>query len=201
MILSVMGVAATETAGRPMRADAARNRARILDAATNAFAADGPDVPLERIAGCASVGIGTLYRHFPDRQSLLTAVYREGLEGISEHGRQLLEADDPFAALRDWMTSHLAFNRTHQALAASAIINMLDNPDEEPPPCEEMKAVGQQLLDRAKAAGAVRDDVSVEDLARLVSAIALAADGAPEGGCVCGDRLFNVMLDGLRPRA
>jgi AcrR family transcriptional regulator len=196
-----MGVAATEPTTRPMRADAARNRARILDAATNALAAEGPDAPLERIASCAGVGIGTLYRHFPDRQSLLTAVYREGLEGISAYGRQLLETEDPFAALRDWMTSHLAFNRTHQALAASAIINMLDNPDEEAPPCEEMKAVGQQLLDRAKAAGAVRDDVVVEDLARLISAIALAADGAPEGSCICGDRLFNVMLDGLRPRA
>jgi AcrR family transcriptional regulator len=181
-----------------MRADAARNRAKVLDAAAAVFEVHGPDASMEEIAQRAQVGIGTLYRHFPDRQSLMLALYRERLEALTELGVRLLASPEAYDALREWLGHQLILNRTHQAVAAAAMIAMLDDPDGQPMSCEAMKDVGDRLLQRAIDAGEVRDDVTVEDLARMVSAIALASDRAPEGGCVCGDRLFGVMMDGLR---
>lgn len=184
---------------RPLRADAARNRARVLDAAAAMFEQHGSDASLEEIARSAGVGIGTVYRHFPDRQSLMVALYRERLEALNDLGVELLDSTEPYLALREWLAHQLAMNRTHQAVAASAIIAMLDDPDRQPVTCEAMRSVGERLLQRAIDAGEVRGDVAIEDLARMVSAIALATDRAPEGGCVCGDRLFTVLMDGLRP--
>lgn len=189
-----------DTTQRTMRADAVRNRAKILAAAASVFAQHGPDASLEEIAHRAEVGIGTLYRHFPDRQSLMVALYRERLEALNELGATLLESPEPYAALQEWLLHQLVLNRTHQSVAASAMIAMLDDPAGRPITCEEMRAVGSRLLGRAVAAGQVRDDVTLEDLARMVSAIAMATDRAPEGGCVCSERLFGVMMDGLRTR-
>jgi len=185
---------------RPMRADAVRNRKRLLEAAVEVFAEAGPDASLDQIAARAGVGIGTLYRHFPDRQALLAAVYQAAFEDLAAKGRRLLDAERPFDALAEWLGENLVHSRSDRALAASVTIDLLDNPDAQPTPCEAMRATGSLLLQRAIDAGEVRDDVTVDDLSRLVSAIALASDGAPEGGCVCGDRLFRLMLDGLRPR-
>jgi AcrR family transcriptional regulator len=189
-------------APRPLRADAARNRQRLVDAAVEEFAAHGADASLEQIAARAGVGIGTLYRHFPDRQALLVAVYQDGFGQLAETGRELLDADDPFEALAQWLAAKLAYSRSDRALAASVIIDLLDRPETaQTEPCESMRSTGNALLQRAVKAGAVRKDVTLDDLSRLVGAIALASGRAPEGDCVCSDRLFQVMLDGLRPRA
>ena len=188
------------TAPRPLRADAARNRQRLVDAAVEEFAAHGADASLEQIAARAGVGIGTLYRHFPDRQALLVAVYQDGFTQLAETGRALLDADDPFDALAQWLAAKLAYSRSDRALAASVIIDLLDHPDGQSQPCEAMRSTGNALLWRAVQAGAVREDITLDDLSRLVGAIALASGRAPEGDCVCSDRLFHVMLDGLRPR-
>jgi AcrR family transcriptional regulator len=188
-------------APRPLRADAARNRQRLVDAAVEEFAAHGADASLEQIAARAGVGIGTLYRHFPDRQALLVAVYQDGFGELAETGRALLDADDPFDALAQWLAAKLAYSRSDRALAASVIIDLLDRPETaQTEPCESMRSTGSALLQRAVRAGAVRKDVTLDDLSRLVGAIALASGRAPEGDCVCSDRLFQVMLDGLRPR-
>jgi AcrR family transcriptional regulator len=190
----------TSSPPRPLRADAARNRQRLIDAAVEEFAAHGADASLEQIASRAGVGIGTLYRHFPDRQALLLAVYQDGFDELAETGRELLDADDPFDALAQWLAAKLAYSRSDRALAASVIIDLVDRPDTQTQPCEAMRSTGDALLGRAVEAGVVRDDVTVDDLSRLVGAIALASGRAPEGDCVCSDRLFHVMLDGLRPR-
>src|SRR6187402_1342 len=92
-----------ETTHRPMRADAMRNRAKVLAAAAATFEQHGPDASLEEIAHRAEVGIGTLYRHFPDRQSLMVALYRERLESLNELGATLLESSEPYEALRDFL--------------------------------------------------------------------------------------------------
>ena len=183
-----------------MRADAMRNRQRLLDAAVELFAELGDQASLEQIAARAGVGIGTLYRHFPDRQALLAAVYQDAFEELDAKAQALLDHPEPFDALAQWLGANLVHSRSDQALAASVIIDLLDRPESQPSPCEAMRATGTALLQRAIDAGEVRDDVTIDDLSRLVSAIALASDRAPEGGCVCGDRLFVVMLDGLRPR-
>ncbi len=185
---------------RPLRADARRNRERILTAAAAEFEEHGPEAALEDIASRAGVGIGTLYRHFPDRQALLVAVYREGVDSLVHCGDELLAADDPFDGLARWLGAQLEHSRKHQSLAASAMLNMLDDPDGPPPPCEAMMTTGAALLARAQERGVVRADVDASDLSRMVGAIALATDGAPDGP-VCSNRLFQVMLDGLRPPA
>jgi len=184
-------------AERAVRADARRNRERVLAAAIVEFAEHGTDASLEAIACRAGVGIGTLYRHFPDRQTLLIATYRDGVEAMNERGQELLGSDQPYDALCEWLQAQLALSRTHQALAASVVIAMLDRPDDRPPSCEIMRGIGAALLERAMKSGDVRRDVEVDDLIRMVGAIALTSDSSADG-CTCCERLFTVMMDGLR---
>src|SRR5215471_5991570 len=102
--MSVTGTRAQAGEPRPMRADAQRNYARLLSAAAGAFAEHGADdVSLEEIAKRACVGIGTLYRHFPTRQALLEAVYRDQVETLSARADELLGSDDPVAGLTAWL--------------------------------------------------------------------------------------------------
>jgi len=93
-------VSATEA--RPLRADAQRNRERLLDAAVRAFAQEGPDVTLDAIAKDAGVGIGTLYRHFPTREALFEAVYRHEVDQLSALAEQQRAGEAPVDALRRW---------------------------------------------------------------------------------------------------
>src|SRR5689334_24518261 len=90
------------TSSRPLRADARRNRDRLLDAAVRAFSQDGPDVTLDAIAKEAGVGIGTLYRHFPTREALVEAAYRNELARLCDAAADLLATMPPEAALRTW---------------------------------------------------------------------------------------------------
>lgn len=188
------------TAARPMRADARRNRERILAAAAAEFEEHGPDAALEDIAARAGVGIGTLYRHFPDRQALLVAVYRDGVDSLVACGADLLAADDPFEALVHWLSAQLEHGRRHRSQAATAMLTMLDDPGGQPPPCEAMMSTGAALLARAQDAGVVRGDVDIHDVSRMIGAIAVATDSAPDSP-VCCNRLFQVVVDGLRPPA
>ncbi|HEX7827788.1 MAG TPA: helix-turn-helix domain-containing protein, partial [Mycobacterium sp.] len=104
----------------PVRADAHRNRERLLAAATAAFtAADGTTVSLEAVARDAGVGIGTLYRHFPNREALVEAVYRAELAEVSASAAELLEQHAPVAALRHWMTRYASFVAAKQGMAES----------------------------------------------------------------------------------
>ena len=94
---------------RKPRADAVRNRERVLEAAKIVFNAGGPEASLEAVAKRAGVGIGTLYRHFPTREDLFEAVYRREVEQLSELAEQLKNAKDPVDALRRWLRSHVEF--------------------------------------------------------------------------------------------
>src|SRR5216683_5754196 len=102
---------------RPMRADAQRNYTRLLDAATAAFLEHGSDdVSLEEIARRAGVGIGTLYRHFPNRQSLLEAVYRDQVLALGGRAAKLLAAESPEDALAEWLRDLVSFSSTKRSL-------------------------------------------------------------------------------------
>src|SRR5215831_11187414 len=102
---------------RPMRADAQRNHARLLDAASAAFVEHGADdVSLEEIAGRAGVGIGTLYRHFPTRQALLEAVYRDQVETLRARAEELLGARSPEDALAEWVRALVKFSSTKRSM-------------------------------------------------------------------------------------
>jgi AcrR family transcriptional regulator len=176
------------------RSDARRNRARILAAARAAFAEQGPDASLEGIARSAGVGIGTLYRHFPNRQALVEAVFQDSMEQRCAEAQDLLAAPSPYRAFETWLAGELEHAATYGALAAWLMLAQLDDPCEGPSSCELVRAAGEGLLVRAQEAGEVRGDVDIDDILRLVSAIALGTEDAPDRA----GRLFRLTMDGLR---
>jgi AcrR family transcriptional regulator len=185
-----------------------RNRERVVTAAQAVFAEQGPDASLEEIARRAEVGIGTLYRHFPNRQALLEAVFRDSVTALCEGAGKLVIDAPPIEALRTWLRAQLEHATTYGSLAASTMLESLgsvtsDEAAQSPTSCQAMRSTAALLLARAQAAGEVRDDVGADDVMRLIGAIALAVDdsnvGSPEG-TARADLLFSLMMDGLRVR-
>ena len=190
----------TETSARAprrRRADAERNSQRLLDVARDVFAEHGPEASLEEIARRAEVGIGTLYRHYPTRQSLLEAVFRDSVETSSARAEELMRTATPFDALTSWLHDQLEMAGACQSLGAAVMITMLDEHADAPAPCEAMRASGAALLERAQSSGDVRADADIEDLLRLVNAIALATEDTTEGHAQA-DRMFTLLMDGVR---
>jgi AcrR family transcriptional regulator len=191
------GPSNSETGVRRPRADAVRNRARIVETASEVFAVRGSDASLEEIARGAGVGIGTLYRHFPTRDALVEAVFHDRIDELQALAEELLTSDAPTDALATWLHAQLEQAATCQGLAAEAMLVMLADRDQ-PSPCESMRSAGAALLARAQAAGEVRDGVDIDDLVRMVQAVTLAAEesGDPEAA----ERLFGFVFDGVRSR-
>jgi AcrR family transcriptional regulator len=184
-------------AAPPMRADARRNRQRLLDAARAAFAAHGADAPLDDIARQAGVGIGTLYRHFPTRLALQEAVYRDQVETLCALGDDLWEESAPGEALEAWMRGLVGYVATKRGLSQT-LISSLGKDSEFLSSCSSLiRETGGRLLDSAKQSGAVRADAEITDVMRLCHAIVLAAEqaGEPAGSA---ERLVSLVLDGLR---
>jgi AcrR family transcriptional regulator len=181
-----------------MRADARRNYERLLSAAAAAFATRGADdVSLEEIARRAGVGIGTLYRHFPTRQALLEAVYRDQVEALRARADELIGSVPPDAALATWLRELLEFGRTKRNLT-SALLTTLSKDSELLSSCSSMmRGAVTDVLDRAQEAGVARADADPADLMRLVHAISLTTEWAP-GDHEQADRLLALVLDGLR---
>ncbi|MBL7502719.1 TetR/AcrR family transcriptional regulator [Frankia sp. CNm7] len=181
-----------------MRADARRNYDRILDAAGSAIAQHGAEASLEDIARRAGVGSATLHRHFPSRQTLLEAVFRDRVQTLCATARDLAADLDPERALVAWLRAvavHIASNR---GLAASLMHGARD-PARDTTCHALVVSAGDALLANARRAGAVRPDVAIIDLLKLANAVGLAteqeADGAAEA-----ERLLMLSIDGVRPR-
>ncbi|MEU3177122.1 TetR/AcrR family transcriptional regulator [Streptomyces albidoflavus] len=188
----------TETDQRPLRADARRNRERLLVEARRAFAAHGTDTSLEEIARRAGVGIGTLYRHFPHREALLSAVFADAVGELLERARELLEAERPCAALVEWLRSLITHASEYQGLSG-ALMSASRGAGSELSRCSDpMRGAGAALLGRAQEAGVVRPDISIGDLLQLTNAIALAAEATPNEPELA-DRLLSLTLRGIRP--
>ena len=183
---------------RPLRADAQRNYQRLVTAASAAFAEHGADdASLEEIARRAGVGIGTLYRHFPNRQALLEAVYRDQVDVLSDRARQLSESENPGAALEEWLRALVSFGRTKRSLT-SAMLATLDKDSELLSTCSLiMRSAATMLLKRAQEAGVVRADADATDLLRLVHAVSMAVEREPADRGQA-DRLLGLIMDGLR---
>jgi AcrR family transcriptional regulator len=179
---------------RPLRADAQRNRARLLEAAEAVFTAHGTEASLDDIARRAGVGIGTLYRHFPTRDDLVESLIHSMTEEVIARGQELLEADDAFAALHTWLQSVLRQNATYRGLAGS-MVDASCGDSRLGDACQRQQAVGAELVARAQEQGSVRPDVTWEDVIDLTSAIALVIERGPRHD---GDRLLGLALDGLR---
>jgi AcrR family transcriptional regulator len=181
-----------------MRADAQRNYERLLSAAVAVFAERGADdASLEEIARRAGVGIGTLYRHFPTRQALLEAVYRDQVEAVRAKADELLGSESPADALADWLRALASFSSTKHSLT-SALLATLGKDSELLSSCSAVICgAAEALLTRAQEAGDVRPDADARDLIRLVHAVNLAAQHAPTDPGQ-RDRLIGLVLDGLR---
>jgi AcrR family transcriptional regulator len=179
---------------RPKRADARRNYDQLIAAAREAFTERDRSASLEDIAGRAGVGIGTLYRHFPTRGDLIEAVYVEEVEALSRSADDLRSAE-PWDALVGWLRRFVAYVATKQALAEELFA--ADRGAEVFKSCRgAVYRAGETLLERAQDAGAVRLDISIDEVVQMVGGIAKiqAADAAGI------DRILSVALDGLRYR-
>src|SRR5262245_17559378 len=169
-------MSATETTtetlvARPKRADARRNYEKVLAAAREAFAEGGESTALEEIARRAGVGIGTLYRHFPNRQALIEALYVGEVEDICRSAGEFDDAD-PWEALSGWFERFIGYVATKQALAAE-LLNYIGRDNELFKMCRtSLFAAGEPLLARAQEAGIVRPDVKFGDVMQMVIGIA-----------------------------
>ncbi|MFE7068820.1 TetR/AcrR family transcriptional regulator [Streptomyces sp. NPDC057620] len=181
------------TPRRAPRADAQENRARIIEAAHAAFAGD-PSASLQAIARAACVGQGTMYRHFPDREALLLAVYRDELDVLVAAAPLLLREHGPLEALRRWFERLAADGRAGGG--ASSAVEAATRAGRQHPP---VVAAVDLLLRAGKEAGQVRPDAEAEEVLSLGSCL-----WRPEGGTPCperGTRMLTVIIDGLRADA
>jgi AcrR family transcriptional regulator len=180
---------------RPKRADARRNYDKILGAAHEAFAQGGESTSLEEIARRAGVGIGTLYRHFPNRQALLEALYINEVEEVCRAAEQS-DGGEPWEALNGWFERLIGYLATKRALA-DELLNYLDQGAPLFQVCRtSLYAAGEPLLRRAQGAGAVRPDVEISDVMHLVAGIGKIPTTDP--GQV--EHILRIALDGLRYR-
>ncbi len=184
------------TDARPLRADARRNRDRLLDAAVRAFSRDRPDVTLDAIAKDAGVGIGTLYRHFPTREALIEAAYRNELARLCDAVAELLQAMPPDQALRAWMDRFVDYMTTKRGMAGAlrAVIASGANPYAQSR--DRLIAAITTLLRAAAAAGTIRPDTEPADVLAGLSGVSLAA-GEPAQRDQAR-RLLDLLTDGLR---
>lgn len=180
----------------PLRADARRNRERLLAAAREAFAAHGPDAPLDPIAQQAGVGSGTLYRHFPTREDLMREVYRGQIDALCARGRELASSPTPEKALITWL--RMAVDMADRRGLAAALYERMGADPPSPFLLATKQALGEAaapLLRCAQEAGAVRPDVTAPELLKLVHAIARVTDGPDET-----ERLLDLLLGGITRR-
>ncbi len=186
---------AVVTARKP-RADAARNRERVLEAAKAVFSTGGPDASLEAVAKRAGVGIGTLYRHFPTREALFEAVYRREVEQLSELAEQLKSEAAPVEALRRWLRSNVEFVATKKGMAAALALAAHGMSELHAYSSDRLtKAVGA-LLDRAVASGEIRANVEPADILRALVGMCYMNDQPGWQASVV--RLLDIFVDGLR---
>ena len=184
------------TSTRPKRADARRNYDKVIAAARSAFTESGAETSLEGIARRAGVGIGTLYRHFPNRQALLEAVYVEEVDRFCSSASDL-GGLDPWDAFATWIEGLVDYMATKMALAHE----LFDYVDRGAPVFTSCRAslfaAGEPLLQRAQAAGVVRSDVDVAEVIQLIGGITKIQGAEPEQI----RHLLSIALDGLRTRS
>ena len=182
---------------RPQRADARRNRVRVLDAARECFAGAGLDTAMEDVARCAGVGMGTVYRHFPTKEALVQALVAERFEQFARYAAEALDEADPWQALTGFMRRCARLQADDRAL--SAILTRM-------PSAMAAGAANQteltghlaELVGRAQAAGAVRADVGWEDVPMIMCGVGGQVQSAGAGGPGDWERHLALVLDGLR---
>jgi AcrR family transcriptional regulator len=182
---------------RKPRADSARNRQLLIDAAKAGFSSVGLDVSLEEIARRAGVGIGTLYRHFPTREAVVEAVYRREVEHLAEAVPQLLQTSPAGEALHQWMHLFVDFIATKRIIAPSLAAAAVRTST--PTSAELITSALSTLVKRAIACGDVRKDIDPSDLLRAMVGVSY---GNPDAGWeASARRLIDILMDGLRRKS
>ena len=182
---------ASSSEPRPLRADARRNRARLLEAARKAFAESGREVQMDEVAQLAGVGVGTLYRHFPTKEDLVLELVRESVQGYLETARQALMREDPWEAI-EWLVREKAASMARNRGLRDAM-SVIEFEDENPWQTDEVQSHSEAVLERARAAGAIEPHVTADDWQALMCGLsaAIASGADPE-------RQAEFMLAGVR---
>jgi AcrR family transcriptional regulator len=181
---------------RPLRADARRNRERILRAAEEVFAAKGQESQMDDVAAQASVGVGTVYRHFPTKDALMGALVAQKFAEFAANAREALEIEDPWEAFAD------SFRRNAELMASNAgvqyaLMHTGSLVEYITPQKQELEDAMDKLVSRAKRAGVLRKDFVTNDMGMLMCGLCSTMGGGP----IPFDwrRHLNIILDGLRP--
>jgi AcrR family transcriptional regulator len=176
-----------------IRADAHRNRERLLETATAAFtASDGTTVSLEAIARDAGVGIGTLYRHFPSREALVEAVFCTELAEVAASANDLLDRHPPTTALRRWMDRYAAFVAAKRGMAESLRAMFAAGTVKPSDTRDSVVGAVETLLEAGRADGSLRSDVGADDVVSSLIGIFLASHSTEQA-----NRMLDLLLDGL----
>ncbi len=181
---------------RPLRADAQRNRDKLIEIATTAFTEDGVDVALEEIARRADVGIGTLYRNFPTREALVLAVYRKQIDGLRIAAQELPKTLGPADALREWMRGFVEYGAVKRGLV-TLLKSMIETDTNL---FDQARAIlldsAGGLMKAAAEAGEIRPDFAPGDVIRALGGICMATDRPDAGATAVA--LVDLVFDGLR---
>jgi AcrR family transcriptional regulator len=183
-------------APKPLRADAQRNRDRLVEVAATAFAEQGVDASLEEIARQAGVGIGTLYRHFPTREHLVEVVYRREVEALCAAADDLASHHSADMALEQWMQRFVDYIATKRGLAASLRILFNTNSAVFSDLSGRVSLALRQLVEAAAAEGSIRGDVDASDVLHALGGIYSAPD--TKDWRDRSRRLVKLLMDGLR---
>ena len=185
---------------RKQRSDAVRNRAKVLAAARRQLAGHGLDTQIEQIARDAGVGVGTVYRHFPTKEALLEALAQDKFDGLATAAHEALELGDPWEGFVNFMT--------YAARKMSDDRGLAEAMDQRPEICGAAAAeaglhdLTTELVERAQAAGALRPDISADDIPSLICGLGRAVRAGEEGApTMSWERYLDIILAGLRAPA
>jgi AcrR family transcriptional regulator len=183
-----------------LRADALRNRRRILDAAAEAFAEQGLDVGVAEIARRAGVGAGTIFRRFPCKEDLISAIVEERIADLVALAEGELADEDPAEAFRRFVLAGIELQVRDRGFL-DAVAGRLGNDPRLHDARDRMIAASGRILERAQEAGAIRDDLSAKDLPVLMCSVAATPAGLLDAQPDIWRRYAGVMLDGLKPES
>jgi AcrR family transcriptional regulator len=198
VILTARSNNVDQRGAKPMRPDARRSLDAILQAAKAVFAASGVDAPVRAIAERAGVGLGTLYRHFPQRADLIAAVFRREIDACADDASELAKTHPPFEALALWMRRYAAYVATKRGLAKALHSG---DPAYDALPAhfdKRLRPALRGLLSTAVNAGVVRADVEADELLSAVASLGMSAYSSDLGRV---ERMVALLVDGLRYRA
>lgn len=186
-----------ESEARVLRADATRNRTQLLEVATRVFVSGDTEPSMRAIAREAGVGIATLYRHFPTRESLVDAVYRDQVARLTDGARELLAELSPPAALRHWMDLFGDWIATKNGMLDTLLVMIESEKIAHAQTQSELLAAIDEILGAGRTTSELRADVTAEDIAASLIGIFTVAPQPDHGARA--SRLLNILMDGLRP--